>query len=500
MSEFRAKSYFGQGVKFNGVDQNISGIPSTLVNGDSFSILATFAYSGNTSQCIVGNFWTQNSIGVHSNGHIRVHINTSSQPSSGIRIISSTLAVTGQVYMVGAVVDSGNYVKVYINGILDTAFNLVEADVTTHLADSWEIGSGGNATGKCNYAGKDIYIFKDVLTPTQIKYQYEYPETFLYREDGVLKSKILTQVEIDNVVAYLPMCEKDNYVRDLVSYSEGEELSNTMSTNNSSSTNGVYIEGNSSIYPLNTLLLLKNTTTNEHIGTGTIIENSGGNFIRVSFSYNRIINNYYSITELSGTYPISNYTTSCRDNAKNLSTGLQTSKWKRDSLGVPYALSDYLECDGLGYLDTGLIIPTNEDFTVEAISYFDGRSDIEGHGSRSNPKCEMDQRSGKIYMFIGNTHNGGVTVAQAGYHHLAINYNYTSSTATYYINAVGIEKTNTTITDGTASMYIGSKNAGNRSAEESILPIRLFKVHNKAMTPQEVKYRYDKHVANGLLN
>ena len=44
------------------------------------------------------------------------------------------------------------------------------------------------------------------LPPEQIKYQYEHPEKFLYREDEVLKSQILSQDEVDNVEAYLPMC------------------------------------------------------------------------------------------------------------------------------------------------------------------------------------------------------------------------------------------------------------------------------------------------------
>ena len=52
---------------------------------------------------------------------------------------------------------------------------------------------------------------------------------------------------------------------------------------------------------------------------------------------------------LTNTYPITNYTTSVRNNAKNLQYGLQTCKIVRDSLGVIQSASDYLECDGIGY-------------------------------------------------------------------------------------------------------------------------------------------------------
>lgn len=56
-------------------------------------------------------------------------------------------------------------------------------------------------------------------------------------------------------------------------------------------------------------------------------------------------------------YPITNYTSSVRDNAKNLQYGLQTCKFVRDSLGVVQSASDYLECNGTGYA----IIPSHTD-------------------------------------------------------------------------------------------------------------------------------------------
>ena len=73
-----------------------------------------------------------------------------------------------------------------------------------------------------------------------------------------------------------------------------------------------------------------------------------------------------SVDEItSGIHPITNYTSSVRD-AINLDKGLQLHKWKRDSLGLPSALSKYFETlleDG-GYADT-LFRPTNtEDLTI----------------------------------------------------------------------------------------------------------------------------------------
>ena len=60
---------------------------------------------------------------------------------------------------------------------------------------------------------------------------------------------------------------------------------------------------------------------------------------------------------LTNTYPITNYTSSVRNNAKNLQYGLQTCKFVRDSLEVIQSPSDYLECNGTGYA----IIPSHID-------------------------------------------------------------------------------------------------------------------------------------------
>lgn len=57
------------------------------------------------------------------------------------------------------------------------------------------------------------------------------------------------------------------------------------------------------------------------------------------------VRNYRTGTD----YPITNYTSSVRDNAKNLQYGLQTCKFVIDSLGVIQSDSNYLECNGTGY-------------------------------------------------------------------------------------------------------------------------------------------------------
>ena len=84
-------------------------------------------------------------------------------------------------------------------------------------------------TASENVAYSNAITTSQAFTDAQVEYQYKYPEKFLYHEKTVnadgsatwtAKSKILNQDELDNVVAHLPMCETDFYVRDMVGYGE----------------------------------------------------------------------------------------------------------------------------------------------------------------------------------------------------------------------------------------------------------------------------------------
>lgn len=59
---------------------------------------------------------------------------------------------------------------------------------------------------------------------------------------------------------------------------------------------------------------------------------------------NNLVRNYKNNTD----YPISNYLTTCRTNARRLPYGLQTSGFKRDTNGLILSKSNFLECDGVG--------------------------------------------------------------------------------------------------------------------------------------------------------
>jgi hypothetical protein len=76
---------------------------------------------------------------------------------------------------------------------------------------------------------QNIIFYKGLFEPHEKRYLESNSEKFLYHEkksDGtfVAKSEILSQSQIDDVVAHFPMCDTDEYVRNMIGYSEGAPI------------------------------------------------------------------------------------------------------------------------------------------------------------------------------------------------------------------------------------------------------------------------------------
>jgi len=353
----------GQGLKFNGVDQNISLFE--VVANDSYTMIAD---NGATRVCSLDN-------NLFNNGNVVAYFNG----EGGYVTIDSV--PTG----IRAIVCRPTEFDIYVNGLLFKTESVPLGYSQTVYPDIGKRNTFYTEGIVSNY----IFI-KGNLTPTQIAYQFNNPEKFLYRQNNILKSDILTQGEIDNVVAYLPLCENDGYCRDLVGYSEGsEEVTNgTFDTNLdgwsvAATSRGTYswdsgrakiINNGADSYPnITTYVACTIGSTykisfSADMGTADAVELrlvdgvSGNVNYQVTESGNyeviwecQATDNYLillylwetgntghdcwfdniSIKELSATYPITNYLDTMRTNAENLDTGLQTSSLVRDSLGVP---------------------------------------------------------------------------------------------------------------------------------------------------------------------
>ena len=226
---------------------------------------------------------------------------------------------------------------------------------------------------------KDYYLFTRLLTTTEKDSYTNTPELFY----------AMAQAD-STCVLNMPMCETDGYVRNMKSYSEGSELVtvvNGYGKNTVTKTNDVYtvtvIDDIKGCYAtisnilIGDKVLISYEIISSTATTGNIFSWFGSKKIEpiASFSHintsiktpgdtrfdglntGAVITFKVSVKKLTGVSFIQNYTSSVRDNAKNLQHGLQTCKFVRDSLGVIQSASDYLECDGVGYA----IIPSHTD-------------------------------------------------------------------------------------------------------------------------------------------
>ncbi|MCF6330307.1 MAG: hypothetical protein L3I99_02010 [Sulfurimonas sp.] len=203
-----------------------------------------------------------------------------------LMVNSGSSGVDGKNYFGQSVKFNGidQSIIVDINAQVQTVAFIVDGtqwydEVTTQMTD-YTIN-----TPTSNFIRSNYIFYDGIFTTAQKDFLKEKPERFLYINNNILNSEILTQSEIDNVVAYFPMCELGNTITDLVS---------------------------------------------------------------------------------TATYPIINYTSSCRLSARTLNYGLQTGNIVRSPQGVPIRPSfEALECDNSGYIDTQWI-PSGE-FTLEVV-------------------------------------------------------------------------------------------------------------------------------------
>lgn len=196
-------------------------------------------------------------------------------------------------------------------------------------------------------------------------------------------------------------------------------------------------------------------------------------------------------------YPISNYTTSVRDNAKKLQYGLQTCKFVRDSLGVIQGASDYLECDGSGYGNTGWIPSADEDWTLELVQNISSNTTFQISGTTVSGDSRFfigSDATGKVVANLGGVSK--YSLVQLGNRHIVLSYEASTKQYILYLNGVplGITSTPSFVT-GSVNFTLGNVQLSFEVATE----IRLFKVHPKALTQDEVTKAYTYAVNKGLL-
>ena len=189
-------------------------------------------------------------------------------------------------------------------------------------------------------------------------------------------------------------------------------------------------------------------------------------------------------------YPITNYTTSVRDNAKNLQYGLQTCKFVRDSLGVIQSASDYLEGDSAGYANTGWVPSADEDWTLQTVAEISGGSILYlESNTQAADKIRIIVVSDLTYTYV-SCFNGFSKVIQGlnGFVEFVLRFNATTKQVDLFINKALHSSGIVTPVTSNLNMYLCARNYNGVTTDNFYNgAIQKFKVHNKALTNEEIQ-------------
>lgn len=426
-------------------------------------------------------------------------------------------------------------ITVPVNATIQTEIKrvngVVEINTNTQNLTNYNVYSGSGAK-----VYKDLYMFDRVLTQTEIDKYNNQPSQFF-----------MDSLEDDSCILAMPMCEKDSFVRNHKSYSEGNNLvingdfSSSLgnwSLTNTDETHIVEVVNGEISFNLGSTTVLTQLRQNINFILGKIyiieyaitkytsgslkIDILGGNltlattigkhkhcFVSGGSPYLSIYRNSsnvimsldnISIRELSSIYPITNYLATCRTNAQRLSYGLQTSGFKRDSNGVILSNSNFLECDGVGYCNTGWVPKSNEDFTVETV--LEVSNDLEfrlnGNSFGNGVYFGENTTGNNLYVKVFGSPTVSITNSK-NIVCLTFSYNWQSKEVKCYVDGVFNNTQLATQTNSTLPVLLGMV-ALSGTNYPLIKPIRLFKVHSKVLTQEEITKNFNKYQSQGLLN
>ena len=386
---------------------------------------------------------------------------------------------------------------------------------------------------------KDYYLFTRLLTTAEKDSYTNTPELFY----------AMAQAD-STCVLNMPMCETDSYARDMENYSKGSELDTSfvpynytpsVTTARIAQFNlGLVVEANKTYlveieYDDTANSILKGyycygekgdgTYTTFHTALKDIVKGTKGTafyLVQIPSTYLRLSSttayawitttaaadktayiSVRSLKEVTGTdHPIINYTSSVRGKAKNLQYGLQTCKFVRDDLGVIQSASNYLECDGVGYGNTGNYIDSLTEFSMEFIGLFKTSSAEQSHGvGYSNAYNRITfsiNSSGRLFSRCGGTIFNYSTESLFNVStYLTLTFVQSTKIFKLYLNGNYVGQVSNVNFISTVGDYtIGSQGFTTYAVNGDI---RLFQVHNKVLTQAEITENYNSYVAKGLL-
>ncbi len=197
---------------------------------------------------------------------------------------------------------------------------------------------------------------------------------------------------------------------------------------------------------------------------------------------------YVYVDKVYGSQEITNYTSSVRDNAKNLQYGLQTCKFVRNSLGVIQSASSYLECDGVGYIKTQWVPNGTDVFTLETVITPALVSKLQAHGNYGTSINEVQIGvTASNLVFASSLNSETVYLPYTENMHVCIVSDGVQSY--YYCNNVLIKTTYNNSGSTVNPFAFGGVNSGT-IFNPTYDTLRLFKIHAIAYTSSQVDAAY----------
>lgn len=514
------QQFFGQGCWFNGIDQNI--VLETVAPVET-SPIWTICFNVNTASSnkyiirtiggVLKVLWFNGGL-TYYNGSANITLDTTNSNRAGSYVVKS----------------DGSNIYTYLNNILISTIPQTVGQLSFGLIKDLAGYSSGSS-----YLGvlKDVYLFKKSLSETEINNYFNQPNQFF-----------MDSLEDSSCVLAMPMCEKDGFVRNYKSYSEGSNLVVNGKFESDSNwnlggwtvSNGVLVSSKVNgakctqaiTLPINSIIEVSVDVLSFSGTSLRLYERDGGlgslyligSFMTTTGSFkflyrvqssNFVLNIYdgdcnctidnVSVKQLTSIYPITNYLTTCRTNAQRLPYGLQTSGFKRDTNGLILSKSNFLEADGVGYGNTGWVPKWNEDFTVESVFEVSNDSEFRLNGNNYADGIYFGKNSVGKSLYVRVFGSAIIRIANTkDIVCLTFSYNWQSKEVKCYVDGV-LKNTQlaTLTTNSTLPVLLGMVDLASDNYPV-IKPIRLFKVHAKVLTQEEITKNFNKYQSQGLLN
>lgn len=340
--------------------------------------------------------------------------------------------------------------------------------------------------------GRDGYIVSSLYTNSERLYLYIVGGIYYLRLGGMVATNTLIASSSNDFISLI--VEEGTYALKV----NNKEVSSSFVTSGAGSVNGVRIgldpnSVGSGSGTLKDIFIFNRTLTQTEI---TKYSTNPNGFFNDALVDDTCVLNMPLAEHSTDCYDyandtwhtITNYTDSCRDEAKQLPYGSQNANYKINGLGMRTEESPYFECSELfdNYGDTGWIPSGDEDWSIELGSFYFDNTD-KGLLEYIGGGFFLRNYFGNLYLYApsGRFNIGGLRFKEVNSIIITNSNNITS----LYID--GLKKTPTTTTIDIFKNF-------------SIILLNFthhkLKVHQKALTQEEVTTAYNKALQKGLLD